>query len=200
MSQRARLVFIGVFACIFVGFGAAWYATFKAAGKSTLTDSSFYGFVRPPGARVPAFSLTDQDGGVATPAAHDGKLAVYAFIYSHCRDTCPVQVQQIRGALDGLGHDVPVIGVSVDPANDTPASARSFLLAQHMTGRMKFLLGTREELAPVWRAFGVAPQREGRDHSASTVIVDGSGRQRVGYPPSILTPVGLERDLRLLEP
>ena len=38
------------------------------------------------------------------------------FVYSTCKDTCPAQVQSIRGALDELGHDVPVLGVSVDPA------------------------------------------------------------------------------------
>ena len=66
------------------------------------------------------------------------------FIYSTCEDTCPTQVQSIRGALDRLGRDVPVIAVSVDPDNDTPARARAFLLEQSMTGRMDFLLGSRE--------------------------------------------------------
>ena len=56
-----------------------------------------------------------------------------------------------------------------------------------MTGRMDFLLGTRGELAPVWKAFGIAPQREGRDHSAYTVLVDAGGRQRIGFPASQLT-------------
>ena len=57
-----------------------------------------------------------------------------------------------------------------------------------MTGRMEFLLGTREQLEPVWEAFGIAPQREGREHSAYTVVVDGEGRQRIGFPASQLTP------------
>lgn len=201
MPQRVRLVLIGVFACLIAAFGGVWYAAYKGAGHRRLTPNpaaGFSGFVRPSGARVPAFSLTDQDGGIATPAAHRGRPAIYAFIYSHCRDTCPVEVQQIRGAMDRLGRDLPVIGVSVDPANDTRDSARAFLLEQHMTGRMDFLLGTRDELAPVWRAFGIAPQRGGRDHSAAIVLVDGEGVQRLGYPASRLTVDGLERDLRRL--
>jgi protein SCO1/2 len=98
--------------------------------------------------------------------------------------------------MDDLGRDVPVIGISVDPANDTARSARTFLLEQHMTGRMRFALGTAAELRPVWEAFGVAPQRDGKEHSASVVVVDGDLRQRIGYRPSYLTVDGLAGDLR----
>ena len=88
--------------------------------------------------------------------------------------------------------------MSVDPANDTRGRARAFLLEQSMTGRMDFLLGTREELEPLWEAFGIAPQRDGRDHSAYTVLVDGEGRQRIGFPVSELTPRRLAHDLARL--
>jgi protein SCO1/2 len=64
-----------------------------------------------------------------------------------------------------------------------------------MTGRMDFLLGTRAQLAPVWKAFGIAPQTKGRDHSSYTVIVDARGRQRIGFPQSQLTPSRLASDL-----
>jgi protein SCO1 len=63
---------------------------------------------------------------------------------------------------------------------------------------MEFLLGTREQLEPLWRAFGIAPQREGREHSAYTVLVDADGRQRIGFPAERLTPSGLAHDLARL--
>ena len=154
--------------------------------------------VKKEGQPVPEFRLSDQDGNTVTSASLKGEPVVYAFVYSTCRDTCPAQVQSIRGALDDLGRDVPVIGVSVDPANDTRATARAFLLEQSMTGRMDFLLGSREELEPLWEAFGIAPQRDGRDHSAYTVLVDGEGRQRIGFPVSELTPRRLAHDLARL--
>jgi protein SCO1/2 len=121
---------------------------------------------------------------------------VYSFIYSHCEDTCPVVLQQIRGAMDQLGHDVPVIGISVDPAHDTRDSARAFLIKQHMTGRMHFALGTRGQLRPIWRAFGVQPQTKDSEHSVAVVLVDGAGHQRIGYPFNVLRVDGLEADLR----
>ncbi len=201
MPQRVRLVLIAAFLCLFAALAGVWLAAYRQAGYSRLTPDpsvGFSGYIRPPGARVPAFELTDQDGRQATRAAARGRWAVYAFIYSHCRDTCPLEVNQIRGALDRLGHDLPVVGVSVDPAGDTRDSARAFVTEQRMTGRMRFLMGTRADLAPVWRAFGIAPQTRGGDHSASVVVVDGQGRQRLGYPVSKLTVDGLERDLRRL--
>jgi protein SCO1/2 len=107
-------------------------------------------------------------------------------------------VQQIRGALDDLGRDLPVVGVSVDPATDTPRLAKRFLVEQKMTGRMRYLLGSQAELAPVWRAFGVQPQTDGKEHSAYVVVVDGQGRQRLGYPVSQLSVDGLAGDLERL--
>jgi protein SCO1/2 len=89
-----------------------------------------------------------------------------------------------------------VVGVSVDPVNDTRNSARAFLIKQHMTGRMRFLLGTRGQLAPLWHAFGIQPELNGEPHSAYVVLVDGAGRQRLGYPASALTVDDLASDLR----
>jgi protein SCO1/2 len=68
-----------------------------------------------------------------------------------------------------------------------------------MTGRMDILLGSRSQLEPVWKAFGIAPQTKGREHSAYTVLVDGAGRQRIGFPASELTSSALAADLMRLK-
>lgn len=158
----------------------------------------FAGAVRPPGAMAPDLRLRDADGRLVRMESLRGGPVVVTFIYSHCEDTCPGQVQSIRGALDDVGRDVPVLGVSVDPANDTPASAKRFVNQQHMTGRMRFLLGSERELASIWRAYGIAPQRGRLDHSAYVVLVDARGRQRVGFPHTLLTDADLAHDLRRL--
>ncbi len=183
--------------CVIAAAGVfgVWLAT---RGDDAPAATGWEGSIRPPGTRLPDFSLRNQDGDTVTAAELEGRPAVVTFIYSTCEDTCPGQVQSIRGALDDLGRDVPVIAVSVDPAGDTARTARAFMLEQSMTGRMDFLLGTREELRPVWKAFGIAPQRDGRDHSAYTVLVDGEGRQRIGFPVSELTPRRLAHDLARL--
>jgi protein SCO1/2 len=67
-----------------------------------------------------------------------------------------------------------------------------------MTGRARFLLGSRAELAPVWKDYGVQPQTDALEHSATVVLVDREGRQRVGFPYGQLTPEALAHDLRRL--
>src|SRR5262245_33656090 len=122
-------------------------------GGSLEITNGWAGAQRPAGQQVPEFALTNQDGERISSASLKGHPVVFAFIYSTCRDTCPAQVQTIKGALDDVDNpQVKVIGISVDPANDTRKRAQSFLLKQGMTGRMEFLLGTREQLQPVWTA------------------------------------------------
>jgi protein SCO1 len=162
--------------------------------------TGFHGALRPPGARAPDFRLRDQDGEVATMRAYRGRPVVVTFLYSTCEDTCPLTAQQIRGALDQLGAtDAPeVVAISVDPKGDTPLHVKRFLVEQRLAGRMRFLTGTHAELAPVWSAYGIQPQGEGFEHTASTVIVDSAGRQRLGYLTDQLTPEALADDLRAL--
>ncbi len=191
MPSRVALALTTLVLCAAGAVFGVWLAN---AGEDPV-PAGWQGAQRPPGTRLPDFTLRNQDGKPVSAASLRGKAVVVAFIYSSCRDVCPAQGQSIRGALDDLGHDVPVIGVSVDPVNDTPSSAKSFLLKQAMTGRMDFLLGSRAQLEPVWKAFGIAPQTKGRDHSSYTVIVDAKGRQRIGFPQSELTPSRLASDL-----
>ena len=87
---------------------------------------------------------------------------VLTFLYTTCRDTCPLTATQIRGALDDLDRDVPALAVSVDPANDTRRARAAFLFKRGLgDDRMRFLLGTRAQLAPVWKAYGIRPQGDG---------------------------------------
>src|SRR4051812_10662789 len=196
MPARIQLALIVLAACAFAAVIGVLLAG-RPAESLALRDG-WAGAQRPAGFRVPGFALRDQDGRLVTSASLRGRPVVYAFVYSTCRDTCPAQVQTIRGALDDLGRDYPVVGVSVDPATDTRRLAAAFLLAQKMTGRMHFLLGTRAQLAPVWRAFGIRPQTKALDHSAHVVLADGRGVQRIGFPFEHLTEDGLAHDLKRL--
>ncbi len=170
-----------------------------AGGGRAVPGERFAGAIRPPGIPPADFGVRDEAGRPLRLADLRGRPVVVTFLYTTCRDTCPLTTQQIRAALDDLGHDVPVVAVSVDPENDTPRRARSFMLKQRMHGRMRWALGDAARLGRVWRAYGVAPQRDGAEHSASTVLLDGRGVQRVGFATSVLTPEALAHDIALLE-
>jgi protein SCO1/2 len=128
-----------------------------------------------------------------------GRNVIVTFLYSHCRTECPVQAQQIKGALDDLGHDVPALAVSVDPPGDKPASVKHFNSEQGVTGRLRWVLGDAGQLRRLWKAFAIVPQTDHQAHMARIVLVDRHGVQRIGFPASQTTPERLAHDLRLLE-
>ncbi len=180
-------------------FGAiALAATEKSEDGGTPAGERFEGATLPAGLKAPELGLRDEEGEVVRMSELRGEPAVVTFLYSNCDDSCPAQAQQVKGALNELGRDVPALAISVDPANDTPQSARAFLSEQRMTGRMRFVLGSRPELRRAWDGYGVQPQLDDLDHTARIVLVDGDGVQRVGYPLGEVTPERLAHDLRLL--
>lgn len=161
--------------------------------------SRFEGAVMPDGLRAPEFRLRNQDGDRVSMRALRGQPVVVTFLYTSCEDTCPLQAQTVRGALDQLGHDVPALAVAVDPPRDTPERALAFLSEQRALGRIDFVLGSRRELRPLWKGFYVRPQSVTEEHQARFTLVDAEGFQRVGYPGGEATPERLAHDLRLLE-
>jgi protein SCO1/2 len=197
VPARLRLVLIALTVCAAAAVIGASLAMSGDDG-GTGTTNGWAGAVRPAGLPVPDFTLTDQNGATVTSASLRGRPTVFAFIYSTCQDTCPAQVQTIRQALDSTRADVNVVGVTVDPETDTPKLAKTFLLKQTMTGRMRFLLGTRAQLQPVWDAFGIRPQQKSLEHSAHVVLADAQGVQRIGFPFDHLTEEGLGHDMAKL--
>lgn len=169
--------------------------------------SKFAGPVFPAGLRAAQFSLQDQDGKPATLAQYRGRVIVLSFMYSRCRDTCPVMATEIRGALDALpqaGRGIPVLAITVDPVHDTPASARAFIARERMTGRMRFLLGSYGQLQPIYKRYSIQPEfdRAGREyshgHSSFVMLIDRHGLLRVGFPAGDLVPEDLTHDLNVL--
>ena len=191
-----------VVALFLVGVFALGAVVLAARGRDPDEGSpnTFEGALMPEGLRAPDFRLRNQDGKPISMRSLRGKPVVVTFLYTTCEDTCPIQAQTVRGALDQLGHDVPALAIAVDPPRDTPERAQAFLAEQRASGRIDFVLGSRAELRPVWKGFGrIQPQSVRREHQARFTLVDKRGYQRVGYPGSEATPERLAHDLRLLE-
>jgi protein SCO1/2 len=196
VPARARLALM-VFASLAL-LGALGFVLLYQPGGAARGGTGFEGAEKP---AIPPqdFTLRDEQGERVRLSDYRGQPVLVTFLYTTCEDTCPITAQQIKLALDDLGHDVPALAVSVDPAKDTEQRARRFLVRQGLTGRMRFLLGSRPELERVWKAYGIQPQGEGFEHTAHVLVVDARGRQRVGWPVDKLTPEGLAHDLRLLD-
>ena len=130
-----------------------------------------------------------------------GQVVVLSFLYSTCGPPCILIAQQIRGALDELPHPVPVLIVSAKPTADTPQTVARFLAQTSLTGRVHYLSGPLGALEPIWRAYGVVPGSSGAAafaRSASVLLLDRNGRERVLFQQEQLTPEALAHDIRKL--
>jgi protein SCO1/2 len=200
LHPRLRLAITVVIACCAAAIIAVVVASGSTgSGPQVIVQHGFAGALRPPEIPPRDFALRDQDGDMASLHQYRGQPVILTFMYSTCQNTCPIMADQIRGAMNDLGHDVPALAVSVDPRNDTPLNAKRFLLKHALVGRMRFLLGSRAQLAPIWKAYGIQPQGSKFDHSAYVLLIDKGGRQRVGFPMSELTPEGLAHDVKVLQ-
>jgi protein SCO1 len=194
-------VLIALFLIAVFSIAAVWLVALSDDGDDGVATAGtrFEGAVMPRGLEAPDFELTNQDGDTVSMRDLRGEPVIVTFLYTTCEDTCPLQAQTVRGALDELGEDVPAIAVAVDPPRDTPERARAFLSEQRALGRLDFLLGTRAELSKVWDGFYVRPQSVTQEHNARFTLVDKRGFQRVGYPGFEATPERLAHDIRLLQ-
>jgi protein SCO1 len=197
---NARIL-IALFLVAVFALGAIVLAAPRDDGGDQVASAGtrFEGAVMPDGLRAPDFELTNQDGERVSMRDFRGQPVIVTFLYTTCEDTCPVQAQTVRGALDELGEDVPAIAVAVDPPRDTPERARAFLSEQRALGRLDFVLGSRAELRKVWDGFYVRPQSVTQEHQARFTLVDERGFQRVGYPGYEATPERIAHDIRLLQ-
>lgn len=165
-------------------------------------QSKFVGPTLPPDLKAHDFTLTDQNGKRVSLAADRGKVVVLTFIHSLCHDTCPFMVEQIKGALNDLpdnGRNVPTIGVSAAPREDTVHNRDGFLAKHEMTGRLQFLNGPLSAMRRVWHAYAIEPVTPKIDHSTFVLLIDKRGYERVGFAADQLTPEGLAHDIRVLE-
>lgn len=190
------------------GFGIAFFgalvvwlmvgapgSSFEGASAG-LDRSGYAGAIRPSG--IPPQPLTGLVDERGRAARFTDDVAIVTFAYTQCEDACPTTLQQIRIALDDMKDPPPAYVISVDPTLDTPERARAFLADQGVLGRVSFLTGTVAALQQQWRGYGIQPQTSALDHSLSIVLLDRSGRQRIGFPLDKLTPRGLIRDITTL--
>jgi protein SCO1/2 len=199
LQRMLMLVLVALLAAIGVilvsGRGAG-------SGSTATAQSTFDGPPLPANLRAANFSLVDQHGRRVTLARDRGKVVVLTFIHSLCHDTCPFMVEQIKGALNELpggGRDVPAIGVSAAPREDTVANRNRFLTKHEMNGRMTFLNGPMTAMRRIWHAYAIQPVTRKFDHSTFVMLIDKRGYERVGFPADQLTPEQLAHDIRVLE-
>src|SRR5712692_11060652 len=110
------------------------------------------------GTPAPDFRLSDQFGKPVSLSQFKGKPVILTFLYTHCPDACPLTAEKLRAVMQNLGSDaqrVAVLAVSTDPKGDTMAAAVTFSKTHRMLNYWHYLLGTHEELSPIWSSYAV---------------------------------------------
>ncbi len=144
---------------------------------------------------LPAFALTQSDGRPLTAVDWRGHYTLVFFGYTLCPDICPTTLATLHRALQqlraqGLGAQVRVDFISVDPRRDTPSRLTAYVRA--FDPRFVGATGPDSQLQPLTRALGVAYARtpdghggERIDHSGAVVLIDPQGRELAVFLPPL---------------
>jgi protein SCO1 len=173
------------------GCGGSSSSTPTGAAENA-TPADYAGATANPSKPAPPLKLEDSLGRPVNIDDYRGKAVVVTFLYDHCPDVCPLIVSNLRAAQNELGPEakkLQIIAVSVDPKGDTPKTVKAFLADHQMTGRMKYLIGSRPQLEQVWHEWNIVsksdPSRKDPDaveHSALIYGISGSGEITTLYP------------------
>ena len=150
------------------------------------------------------------------------------FLYTSCPDVCPLTTETLRRTHLLLGDDasrVRMVAISVDPDRDSMERVYEYSDEKDMLDKWHFLVGSEEELEPVWTAYWLdpihgdrahddigeeavagesdtagepAPQGYLVSHTAPVFLIDREGYRRVVFTSLSLDPQPLVHDIRLL--
>jgi protein SCO1 len=159
---------------------------------------TLHGAVIDPPVQARDFQLVDYNGTPFTLSTLRGHPVILYFGYTNCPDECPLTMAHLKLAVEMLGDQagaVRVLMITTDPARDTANALHLFL--GKFNPAFVGLLGTPDQLAKVWQAYGVAVENGGETHSNYIYVLDRAGRLRETFLPDSLA-ADEAADLRLL--
>lgn len=173
--------------------------------QPAVDESRFIGGDVLPLEPAPEIGLSTPEGATVRIGDLKGKVVMVTFIYARCPDICNLLVDSMRAAKKSLGADaakVAMVAVSVDPEGDTPALVKDFK-KRHRVPDLSYVIGTRSQLEPVWKAWAVAAQENFDnpalvEHSGVIWLLDAQGNRAVYFPVSQVNAKDLAHDLREL--
>ncbi len=146
-----------------------------------------------PPREVPDLSARDHRGQVFRFKDQRGKVVLVFFGYTTCPDVCPATLALWQKVYQRLGRDssrVRFVFVTVDPERDTAPKVKEYLAL--FNPEFVGLVGTEQELRPIYRAFGAVYEKVPQPksvigylvaHTATVSVVDAQGRWRLRLPP-----------------
>ncbi len=183
---------------LWAGIASIAAVAIVAAIMFLTTKPALHGAVIDPPLAAAEIQLQDFNGHPFSLSALRGKVVVLYFGYTNCPDECPLTMAHLKQATDllaGQSNAVQVIMISTDPRRDTPQALKDFL--GQFSPDFLGLSGTDQQLAQVWRDYGVTVEDGGETHSFFVYVIDRAGNFRETFLPDS-EPADMAADLHWL--
>ena len=176
---------------LYLGIGAVLVAALLVGFQLSRRPYTYRGSKIDPPVPAADFELSNQHGQKFRLSEQRGEIVLLFFGYSNCPDVCPLTMSKFKSIKEELGDQadkVRFIFVTVDPERDTKERLLEYVKV--FDPEIVALTGSRAELEPVWKSYGVyqAKQDTGSaagysvDHTARTYLIDQEGNWRLTYP------------------
>jgi len=141
-----------------------------------------------PGAEVPDFAFTNQEGKPISLHQYRGKVLLLTFIYTRCpfQDFCPRMSSNFNQIYKQLGRDssTRLLSVSFDPEHDKPKVLRDYAFSvahahdRALFRRWEFAVPSPADLPKIADFFALRATPEGGliTHNLSTTVIGPDGR------------------------
>ena len=155
----------------------------------------------------PSFMLTTQDNAQLKLTDLRGKVVAVTFIFTTCKDTCPVLTAKLVGVQRKLAADISpniaFVAISLTPKHDTPDLLKVYADAHNADlSRWSFVTGDAKQIQALAKQYGVfvktKKSADDVDHGFLTSIIDRAGIIRVQYMGVRFEPNELLADLQAL--
>lgn len=154
------------------GIGRAWLTAAVAAG---LTLAAGVAEARWGKDYLPNVEVVKQDGKRVRfyDDVLKDKITVISFIYTTCRDICPLITARMAQVYEQLGaaagRDVHFVSISIDPENDTPEKMKEHAEAFRSDPNWLFLTGEKANIDLVRHKLGER-SRKLTEHAAQVML------------------------------
>ena len=203
LASRLSVISLALLVVLVIAFFSVRNGTGGATTNLTTDRSGLQG-TNLGSTPAPNFLLKDQFGDSMSLAQFKGKPVVLTFLYTHCPDVCPLTAEKLHTTMQSLGsnaQNVAVLAVSMDPKGDSPATTQIFIKAHRLGDYFHYLIGTHNELAPVWASYSVDAQAATTsgsvNHTSAIYVIDKQGREQVLFDNGF-TPSQLAADLKIV--
>ncbi len=194
---------VAVAAVLGVALGLGVHSLAKTGSSGSSLPEIRGQAIWPSGVRkAPQITLADSSGKRFSLSSLHGRPAIVTFMDSHCHAECPLEGRALAAGFRRIpaAERPVVVVVSINPWEDTPASARRAIKRFGLAGfQWRWLLGTKKQLEPTWKRYNIYVRRVSGDveHSDALYLVDSAGYERAGmlYP---FLPGWISTDLETL--